>query len=226
MNYYIEKSVEEVIVSKELHQDGNTHYHVYAKFSRKKDIRNNRYFDYKGIHPNIQSCRNILAWKQYIKKDGDFISYPDSQSIFDYCKASNYQQWIEYCITERIQAWYCTKIWEMCHVPRENTISAPPSEGIMCPALENFRYQEWNRRSLVLYGESGCGKTTWAKSHIELPALFVSHLDVLKDWDSTFHKSIIFDDVSFLHFPRESQIHIVDQYDPRAIHCRYRTGIS
>lgn len=165
-----------------------------------------------------------MAWKTYIKKDGDWVEYPTQQSIFDLCKEFDYNGWIEYCVKEKVQAWYCEKIWNVCHVPRENTIYERPEGGVMCEALNQFAFQDWNTHSLILYGESGVGKTTWAKKHIELPCLFVSHLDVLKDYDATFHKGIIFDDVSFMHFPRESQIHIVDNYDPRSIHCRYRVA--
>lgn len=212
------------MVSMERHQDGNIHFHCLATFSKKKDIRNPRFFDFESVHPNVQACKNVCAWKTYIKKDGDWMEYPTSQSIFDRCYDSNYNDWIEYCVTQKIQSWYCQKIWEMCHVPRENTITERPENGTMCLALEQFEFQDWNQRSLVLYGESGVGKTTWAKRHIPLPCLFVSHLDVLKDYDSTYHRGIIFDDVSFMHFPRESQIHIVDTFDPRAIHCRYRVA--
>ena len=112
----------------------------------------------------------------------------------------------------------------MCHTPRENTILERPEGNYQCDALKTFAYEAWNLRSLVLYGESGVGKTNWAKWHMPLPSLFVSHLDCLKDYDPGFHKSIIFDDVSFLHMPREAQIHIVDTFDPRSIHCRYRVA--
>lgn len=53
------------------------------------------------------------------------------------------------------------------------------------------------------------------------PALFCSHIDQLKGFRTGFHKSIIFDDVDFNHYPRHSQIHLCDFDNPRAIHCRH-----
>lgn len=59
-------------LAREVHQDGNTHYHAFVSFSSKKDIRNERHFDVRGYHPNIQACRNAQASKEYVSKAGDF----------------------------------------------------------------------------------------------------------------------------------------------------------
>jgi len=76
--------------------------------------------------------------------------------------------------------------------------------------------------SVVLWGDSGAGKTTLAR--VLLPkALIVSHMDDLCNY-TVKHDGIIFDDMSFTHIPREAQIHLVDNDLPRSIHCRYRTA--
>lgn len=77
----------------------------------------------------------------------------------------------------------------------------------------------WDR-SIVLRGRSGVGKTEWAKSLIENP-LLISHIDELRSFDRNFHGGIIFDDMDFSHWPRTSQIHLLDQDNQRAIHVRY-----
>jgi len=74
--------------------------------------------------------------------------------------------------------------------------------------------------SYVIHGPPGTGKTSFALAHFERP-LLVSHMDALKAFRPGFHDGIIFDDMSFFHLPRESQIHIVDQAHTRQIHCRY-----
>lgn len=79
-------------------------------------------------------------------------------------------------------------------------------------------------KSLVLIGPAGCGKTTTIKHFCPKPALFVTHIDTLKQFIPNYHKCIIFDDISFTHWPRETQISIVDLEQPRAIHIRYGTA--
>lgn len=79
-----------------------------------------------------------------------------------------------------------------------------------------------SQQSLVLMGPSGIGKTNWALKHAPKPTLLVSHVDDLKKL-SKRHKSIIFDDVDFTHWPVTSQIHITDCAVPRTIHVRYGT---
>lgn len=74
--------------------------------------------------------------------------------------------------------------------------------------------------SHILVGESGCGKTSYAKS-LYPRGLLVSHIDDLLRFDPNRHTAILFDDMSFVHMPRTSQIHLVDQDDDRSIHCRY-----
>lgn len=79
-------------------------------------------------------------------------------------------------------------------------------------------------RSYICYGDSGVGKTCFAKAHFQRP-LFVTHLDTLRNFQPGYHDGIVFDDMSFTHLPRETQIHLVDQAQERQIHCRYETAI-
>lgn len=84
-----------------------------------------------------------------------------------------------------------------------------------------------SRKPVVICGPTGCGKSTWAKTHAPKPALWVTHLDILRKFDPKYHKSIIFDELRFAGgdrdkpWPLESQIQLVDSYDHRDIHVRY-----
>lgn len=77
--------------------------------------------------------------------------------------------------------------------------------------------------SLLLLGEPGIGKTSLARALIP-NALFVSHLDKLRDFDPKAYGGIIFDDMTFVHLHREAQIHLVDKEFDRQLHCRYKTA--
>lgn len=77
--------------------------------------------------------------------------------------------------------------------------------------------------AVVLWGESGIGKTEFAK--FLLPkALFISHIDQLTLYDPEEYTGVIFDDMSFKHLPRETQIHVLDWDNDRAIHVRNVTA--
>lgn len=77
-------------------------------------------------------------------------------------------------------------------------------------------------RSVILWGNAGIGKTEYAK-YLLPNALFVSHMDDLGTFNEDYD-GIIFDDMSFVHLPRTSQIHILDIENDRSIHIRYKTA--
>jgi len=212
------------IVSKELHSDEGTHYHCLVSYNKKLDIRDATYWDFQGHHPNIQSARNPFSVIQYIKKDGDFIETGGLAltTIHAKCESLSRGQWEEYCIENNISFAYCESIWRRTHPRAGNTIERPltTGTGTMCTALQQFKWDNWGT-PLVLVGPTGCGKTIWAINNSPKPALFVSHIDRLRDFDNEIHKSIIFDDMVFKHFPVQAQIHLVDSHMPRDIHLRY-----
>lgn len=63
-----------VLVAKELHEDGGTHYHVLLHFPSKLNTTNMRFFDVAGRHPNIIKPRSTKDTITYICKDGDYIN--------------------------------------------------------------------------------------------------------------------------------------------------------
>lgn len=76
-------------------------------------------------------------------------------------------------------------------------------------------------KSTLITGPSGTGKTQWALAHFKNP-LLVSHVDKLKTLNPD-HDGIVFDDMSFDHWPPESVIHLLDTEVEREIHVRYGT---
>jgi len=119
---------------------------------------------------------------------------------------------------------YARDIWDGLHQDKGCTIKdGDIFDGVISSCFDQLRFtMEWlGVKALILVGESGVGKTTWAKTHIPKPCLFVTHIDELKGFIKGYHRSILFDDVSFKHYPIQAQIHLVDFYDPRSIHVRY-----
>lgn len=86
--------------------------------------------------------------------------------------------------------------------------------------MENHGADEGIPKSVVLIGEAGIGKTTWASKIAIYPMRYITHLDQLKTVEKEV-KTLIFDDMSFAHIPREAQIQLLDRQCERAIHIRY-----
>jgi len=218
------------LIAQEKHKDGSAHLHCCVEF---KGIQRHgvKWLDFEGKHPNKQDPRSWAACKTYCKKDGDFIETqaqedvssdeePPEMGLSATCSEHATQEsWYAYCVDRKISFSYAEFFWNRLHSDFA-TLLEGAVEGTMVPELESLAYVQ-DGKCLVLIGESGSGKTTWAKKVIPKPALFVSHIDELKSFRVGFHKSIIFDDVDFNHYPRTSQIHLVDFENPRAIHCRH-----
>jgi len=101
-------------------------------------------------------------------------------------------------------------------VTQENAVEG----SILSTALLSIR-PPTDMTSLWILGPSGIGKTTWALTYAEKPSLFVRHLDTLRQYRCGYHQSLIFDDMSFSHLPRQAQIALVDRFHPQQIHIRY-----
>lgn len=79
----------------------------------------------------------------------------------------------------------------------------------------------FEKKSMLLWGPSNTGKTSYALAHFKTP-LLVSHIDVLKQL-SPDNDGIVFDDMAFKHWPPEAVIHLLDFDLPRDINVRYGT---
>ena len=57
------------IICRETYEDNSPHFHVILAFSHRKCITNPHHFDCLGIHPNIQTMRNLKAALNYVYKE-------------------------------------------------------------------------------------------------------------------------------------------------------------
>lgn len=62
------------IIGREAHENGGHHIHAYIEWTRQKRIRDPGTFDYRGLHPNIQTVRSPVNCQAYCTKDGDYIA--------------------------------------------------------------------------------------------------------------------------------------------------------
>nr|QBO66550.1 replication associated protein [Papaya leaf crumple virus] len=72
-------------ICRELHENGEPHFHVLIQFEGKYKCQNNRFFDLVSptrsahFHPNIQGAKCRSGVKSYIQKDGDTIDWGEFQ---------------------------------------------------------------------------------------------------------------------------------------------------
>lgn len=212
------------VIAREEHKVEGLHLHACIEFKHKIG-KNKRYLDFKGKHPNKQDPRKWAATCQYTKKDGDFIESErrvelDVNLEEVLALSGSETEWMQYCVNNKITFQYARWYWDR-FAQSEASLNDEDYPGTICDVLSKLQFDPNCNKALVIRGPSGCGKTTWAKKNCPKPALFVSHIDQLKKFLIGFHKSIVFDDVSFCHFPRTSQIHLLDFDNTRAIHCRH-----
>lgn len=215
-------------VCTEKHSSGEPHVHAVIEFSKRFRSRDQRVFDFRGRHPNVQPVRSVYKSLEYISKDGlftDFGSIPtksekrDWSSIIDASKGPE-MDWLQVVHEEKIQQHVAKRIRELavsCHVDLDEYDQRPISECLQQIPKE---YQ-----SLCIVGKPGIGKTGWAMQNSPRPSLCVKHLDMLSKFRPGYHNSIVFDDCDFKHLPRSTQLQIADYENQCQIHIRYSVAI-
>ena len=56
------------LVCEQTYEDGTPHFHVVLVYQKRKQVATQDYYDYLGIHPNIQTMRNMKAALDYVYK--------------------------------------------------------------------------------------------------------------------------------------------------------------
>lgn len=96
-------AIEKAIIARELHADGEPHIHAYISWKKKIDCRDERKFDYKGKHPNIQKCKNIQATIQYCQKDDmeplkfGFDDRDEITDLYQFARETPEEEFFEEC---------------------------------------------------------------------------------------------------------------------------------
>lgn len=243
---------DEYICCTEHHEDGGLHHHALVYWERRIDKRISNQWDYKGIHPNIEpkKTRNAISNAfYYCTKDGDFdtsdlwFGGPDTNETTSDSKpkladglttSSSLLEFLQWGIDNDIPSGFITAAWNASRgtavtITDDSDIGGTIDNFI----LSNMRFDDTTTKALVIEGDTGCGKTTWALRNAPRPALFVSHIDDLKQFRRDYHRSLIFDDMHFAGdpdtnkgaWPRTSQIHLVDFFCPRSINVKHSVAM-
>lgn len=206
--------VDEYVIAKELHKDGGTHFHCYLGLNKSIDIKNPRFFDWNTQHPKFEVAKSASRVCRYAKKDGDFITnmtFDIFERARNLAKVGDIKGALNIILEEQPREIVNLARWEkgFSLVARLKHICITNNKNYKFKPLSGIDLWSRHQKVLILHGESGLGKTQFAKSLFKNP-LLVRHIDKLKKFDSFQHDGIIFDDMSFQHWPRESCIHLLD----------------
>lgn len=224
-------------IGEESHADGGRHIHAVLKFRVKFDSRDVTVFDiatFEGqYHPNIET---IKRGKAHLERAVDYTQKEDPCPLSSFPSKKTWGEIIDESATreeylDNIRKYY-PREWAMNLqryeysasklFPAEDPNTIPEGYTIAYEHSELPIEQDFSR-SLVIVGQPGCGKTTWAKKYSPKPALFIRHLDSLGLFRPE-HRSIIFDDLDFRHLPESTQKYLVDYENLAEIHCRYKVA--
>jgi len=228
-----------VVVGHEHHQDGNTHFHALVEYMRRKDVSTS-HFDIQGEHPNIvmwtrsggstyevwmqnhwrycfkedesplqeggepQPSRKrsrddkVLECLEVARKDGVLAAQEKAKELFasDYCKSVN--------------------SYDRVFMREANVAPAIPARPVS--DFQNAPSIPENWRNLFLWGDTGHGKTQYARALLP-KAVVVRHRDQLKD--CRFSDGIIFDDFAVSHWPPTAVIALMDWDEPSGIDVKH-----
>lgn len=214
----------------EVDKEGCTslHRHVCFRLSKKLNLRKENFFDYKGFHPNIQAAKHFKKAWNYCGKDGEVFDYvseisdteEETTDVGNPVDFDSEMSWLTDCLQNKIPFGYAKRIWDISRVQPPTAITSPHPDAVVRADLDEIE-RGADHYNTIINGPTGIGKTTWATKNMPTPILLVSHIDDLRRFNPTDHKSILFDDMSFEHMPIQAQIHILDHDYPRSIHCRY-----
>ena len=153
------------LVSKEPHEDGSDHYHVYFHFENKLDIKGDpRCFDVLGVHPNICRGSPNKGWHDYIAKHGDFIS-----NFYQRCpyaeafESANVNDAMKLLIKKRPAD--VAKHGEQIERNLKKFMTSAYSAPLYYGPFPYVILPEWNpyTHALLLFGEPGTQKTQFAR---------------------------------------------------------------
>ena len=62
---------EKYFVCQQTYESGQPHFHAILIYPKRKQIKKPDYYDYLGVHPNIQTMRNMRAALDYVQKEDE-----------------------------------------------------------------------------------------------------------------------------------------------------------
>jgi len=206
-------------ICKELHENGLPHFHAHVAYDVVIQTENVRFFDFKGIHPNI-----LLpgpAWENYVRKKGEFITNRNSSPYARALQSTNLHDALELLKKEVPK-----DMFNNGHNIEKNAMkffAKPKKEAPVYygPYPASYYPSTWDpeTHALLLWGKPNTCKTNFAKylfGEYEYVKARVESLKVL-----TFEKPFIFDEVYLIDEKPMVSREITSVQDGGEIPARY-----
>lgn len=198
------------------------HTHVGCEWKKKLDRRDPRFLDIDGVHPHIQPIHGkqhaIQIWKYHEKAPvkltrsengpGNVLTVDTMEQII---KAPSLE---DACQIAGVGPRSVTDV-QCLRANRQKRQKVQPLQHAMCWIFEP---PAWN--VLFLSGPSGIGKTEWALAQFRSP-LLIRSLETLKQFDSSVHDGLVFDDLCARDLKPEQAIMLVEFSQPSTINVKY-----
>ena len=244
--------VEKYLVSTEKHKDGNPHAHVYIRLNRKCNIINNEYLDIldeknEKKHGKYESCRSYQAVIGYVSKEGlkEALTNMDLTSegkevnvwwdVLQCAESGDIEKGLDILKGKATRSYIMDhkKLVNNLHLIKER---ANPTEMQVydkksfdySPKILNWLEKESSKKTLVLVGPSGIGKTESIKSLLaekfkKSEILRVTDINGLKKLKDRKYKAIMLDDVNFASMSVESIITLFDIHNGGDLRILYES---
>jgi len=235
-----QQRIKRCIIGMEHHEDGNLHWHVTIEYESKRDIRNERFFDIDGEHPNIKTWDRKTTYEQWLYNHWKYCKKEDptpfilGEEPMDNRKRKREETFLEAMELARKESVRASMNFLEDRCPYDVCTKYAQIEGAMQAIRRGFNRVEvpamalcdfvnlpkipddWH--TLYVHGRTGLGKTEWACALLP-EATVVRHSDQLRSCD--FSKGIIFDDFSVAHWPPTAAIHLLDWNKSSGINVKH-----
>jgi len=226
-----------VVVGEEFHADKTKHVHTIFAYDRQRDTNSPHVFDFlvdPTKHGNYQTTRSRAKCIRYCTKDNDYLA--EGIDVAPYLKGKGkFEE-----VAEMIHSGATLKDIDKKHpgfvLQNLNKIQAYQRIMVVKPSLPRFHLETFiipafdlelltkDNKCLLIWGESGTGKSEYARAHFPKGFLEVEHLDTLLQLDPAIHSGIVFQDCEFSHRPPTEVIHLLDVNAEAQIHVRYQVA--
>lgn len=205
-------------------KDPYEHTHFAFWLKKQPNWKGANKFDFKGIHCNVKPVITDEHWENVVEYHR---KAPVGDSLHqDLCNEAAFHDEVTRWIHQQTSFGSCLRRTDAVGVYISQRMTWAKTVWMTRPKDSDasefpLRWPKLKlEKATILWGASGLGKTEYALGHFERP-LLINDADDLKDvvWDD--YDGVVFDDMSFLHWPREAQIHFVNVGKNRTVRCRY-----